>query len=90
MNAAAPRRLTVVFAGLVAATCTAWWLGSESSLNGRGFDVAATLTVLIAFAKISFIGRDFMELRAAPSVLRVAFAIWVGVVAAAAVALIAV
>jgi hypothetical protein len=52
--------------------------------------VAVTLTILIAFAKIYFIGRDFIELRCAPSVLRTAFTVWVGVVAVAAVALVVV
>jgi hypothetical protein len=85
-----PRRVTLVFAGLVMATCVTWWLGSESSLTGGGFELAATLTIGIAFAKIFFIGRDFMELHAAPTILRSAFGIWVGVVAAAAVALVVV
>jgi hypothetical protein len=90
VSGGAPRRVTAVFAGLVVATCTTWWLGSESSLTGSGLGVAATLTILVAFAKIFFIGRDFMELRAAPSVLRVGFNVWVGVVGAAAVALVVV
>jgi hypothetical protein len=78
----------VVFAGLVVATCITWWLGSESSLMGGGFGLAATLTILIAFAKVFFIGRDFMELRAAPFALRAAFTLWVGAVAVAAIALV--
>ena len=90
MNDAAPRRVTVVFAGLVVATCITWWLGSESSLTDGGFELPATLTILIAFMKIFFIGADFMELRAAPALLRTAFFVWVGVVAAAAIALVVV
>jgi hypothetical protein len=85
-----PRRVSTVFAGLVIATCITWWLGSESSLTGGVLQLAATLTILIAFTKVYFIGREFMELRAAPSVLRVAFTVWVSVVAAAAVALVVV
>jgi hypothetical protein len=50
--------------------------------------VAAVLTILIAFAKIYFIGRDFMELRSAPSSLRTAFNVWVVAVAVAAIALV--
>jgi hypothetical protein len=90
VNDAAPRRVTVVFAGLVVATCITWWLGSESTLTGGGFRLAATLTILIAFAKVFFIGRDFMELRAAPFVLRSVFSLWVGAVAVAAIALVVV
>jgi hypothetical protein len=88
VNGAVPRRVAVVFAGLVVATCITWWLGSESSLTGSGFGVAATLTILIAFAKVLFIGRDFMDLRAAPLVLRHVFSLWVSVVAVAAVVLV--
>ncbi|WP_029114333.1 cytochrome C oxidase subunit IV family protein [Mycobacterium sp. URHB0044] len=85
-----PTRVTVVFAILVVATCVTWWLGSVSSLTGGALGVAATLTILIAFAKIYFIGRDFMELRDAPLALRIVFTLWVGVVAAAAAALVVV
>ena len=90
MNGAVPRRVTVVFAGLVVATCVTWWLGSGSSRAGNGLGLAATLTIVIAFAKIYFIGRDFMELRSAPPGLRAAFNVWVGAVAVAAVALVVV
>ena len=90
MSATVPDRVTAVFAGLIVATCVTWWLGSESSLTGGGFALAATLTILIAFTKIFFIGTDFMELRAAPTFLRAAFFIWVGVVASAAIALVVV
>jgi hypothetical protein len=38
--------------------------------------------------KLFFIGRDFMELRAAPFVLRAVFGLWVGAVAVAAIALV--
>ena len=80
----------MVFAGLILATCITWWLGSASSLRGGAFGVAAILTILIAFAKIYFIGREFMELRLAPPALRIAFNIWVGGVAVAAAALVVV
>ncbi|HEX7827200.1 MAG TPA: cytochrome C oxidase subunit IV family protein [Mycobacterium sp.] len=86
MSGAGRGRVTVVFAGLVVATCVTWWLGSESSLTGDGLGLAPTLTILIALAKVYFIGRDFMELRAAPRILRAAFNVWVGVFAAAAAA----
>jgi hypothetical protein len=65
------------------------FLGRITEGSG-GVGLAATLTVLIASAKIYFIGRDFMELRSAPSVLRAAFNVWVGVVAVAAIALVVV
>ncbi|MDX1888928.1 cytochrome C oxidase subunit IV family protein [Mycolicibacterium sp. 050158] len=77
MSAHVPSRVTVVFAGLVLATCITWALGSTARLTGAGFDVAATLTIVIAGAKIFFIGTDFMELRAAPVVLRAVFVMWI-------------
>jgi len=88
VNGALPRRVTMVFAGLIIATCITWWLGSESTLTGPALGMAATLTILIAFTKVYFIGRDFMELRCAPSGLRAAFNVWVGAVAVAAIALV--
>jgi hypothetical protein len=90
VNGAVPQRVTVVFASLVVATCITWWLGSGSSATDNALSVAAVLTILIAFAKIYFIGRDFMELRSAPSGLRAAFNVWVGAVAVAAIALVVV
>ncbi len=90
MNPSVPRRVTIVFVGLLVATCVTWWLGSESSLTGGALGFAATLTILIAFAKVYFIGRDFMDLRTAPTALRVAFGVWVIFVALAAVALVVV
>jgi hypothetical protein len=90
VNGAVPGRLNAVFAGLVVATCVTWWLGSESALTGGVFELAATLTILIAFVKISFIGADFMELRAAPIILRAVFFTWVAAFAAAAIAMVVV
>lgn len=88
MNGTIPRRVTAVFAGLVLATCLTWWLGSMSSLTGGVLGVTATLTIMIALAKVYFIGREFMELREAPLLLRAVFTVWVGAFAAAAVALV--
>ena len=90
MSANASSRVTAVFAGLVLATCITWALGSTSRLTGAGFDVAATLTIVIACAKIFFIGSDFMELRAAPLALRAVCSVWVFVFACAAIGLVVV
>lgn len=88
MNGAVSDRVNAVFAGLVLATCLTWWLGSGTSSTGGGLGVAATLTIVIAFAKIFFIGMDFMELRAAPTALKAVFTIWVAAVAVAAITLV--
>ncbi|MDT5279717.1 MAG: hypothetical protein QOJ20_912 [Mycobacterium sp.] len=88
MIPAIPVRVTAVFAGLVVATCVTWWLGSGGSHGQRSASVAVTLTVVIAFSKIYFVGADFMELRVAPRALRAGFAAWVAVVSVAAILLV--
>jgi Prokaryotic Cytochrome C oxidase subunit IV len=87
VSGVAPRRVTVVFACLVIATCVTWWLGSGHGLSGGALRFAVGVTIVIAFAKIYFIGQDFMELRHAPTALRAAFAAWVLVISVAAVGL---
>ena len=87
MNPAVPKRITMVFALLVIATCTTWWLGSGHSLTGSSRRLAMVLTIVIAFTKIYFVGQDFMELRHAPRALRAAFAVWLIVVGVAAAAI---
>lgn len=77
MNELLRTRATVVWGALVLATLVSVWLGADhgqAGPDGRTFGVAAALVV--AFVKIRFIGLDFMELRAAPLVLRLAFEVW--------------
>lgn len=87
MKPVVPARVTVVFACLVIATCVTWWLGSGHSLTGQALRISVGATIVIAFAKIYFIGQDFMELRRAPRTLRTAFATWVIMIAGVAVGL---
>jgi hypothetical protein len=79
-------RLMVTWAVLVIATVVSWWLGVEhgSLVPVR---VAVSLTLVVAYIKIWFIGADFMELRAAPSWLRRTFAAWLAMVGATTVVL---
>jgi hypothetical protein len=68
---------------LVVATSTSAWLG-----DGHGpREVAAIVVIVIAFAKIRLVGRYFMELRAAPVVLRAVFDAWVCLVGCALIAM---
>jgi hypothetical protein len=63
---------------LVAATLASWSLGSGHGSSGAQ---AASLAVLVvAFLKVRLVGLYFMELRAAPVPLRMAFEAWVVVV----------
>ena len=60
------------WAVLVAATLVSWWLGD-------GHEAARTATVAVlavAFVKVYLVGIYFMELRALPSPLRLAFTAW--------------
>ncbi|MDX1875103.1 cytochrome C oxidase subunit IV family protein [Mycolicibacterium sp. 120266] len=72
-------RTSVVWFVLVAATLASWTLGVGHELPDR---YAAVGIIVIAFVKVHFVGRYFMELRDAPSVLKAVFGAWnVGVAA---------
>lgn len=70
---------TLVWFGLIAATLMSWFVGVGHGL-GEGF--AGLVILLIAFVKVRFVGRYFMELRHAPLGLAAAFDAWIVVVAA--------
>lgn len=66
-----PAALTWV--ALVIATCASWWLGV-----GHGpRTVAAVAVIAVAFLKVHLVGAHFMDLRAAPAFLRMAFNAWI-------------
>jgi heme/copper-type cytochrome/quinol oxidase subunit 4 len=73
-------RTTLVWLGLVLATAVSWQLGTGHGLAGKS---AAVVVLAIAFIKVRFVGRYFMEIRDAPRGLQVVFDAWVVVVAAA-------
>lgn len=70
-------RITVVWFVLVAATVASWILGVGHELGDRS---GAIIIIVIAFAKVHFVGQYFMELRDAPIALRAVFGIWTIVV----------
>ncbi|MGO4169212.1 cytochrome C oxidase subunit IV family protein [Novosphingobium aerophilum] len=75
-------RAIIVWTILVAATL----LSFETMVVGR--DGAARCVILIvAFAKVTLVGREFMELRHAPKYLLWPFQIWVAVLGVALVVL---
>ena len=58
---------------LVIATCISWWLGV-----GHGPQTFAAVAVIaVAFLKVYLVGAHFMDLRAAPALLRTAFNAWI-------------
>jgi hypothetical protein len=67
---------TPVWAMLVLGTAASCWLGpAYGSQSGR--TLATTTVLTIAFVKVWLVGREFMELRRAPAVLRLLFDGWI-------------
>jgi hypothetical protein len=73
------QRVTLVWFGLVAATCTTTWGLSKEAFSPW---VAVVGTFVIAAVKVRYVVLDFMELRRAPVLVRVAFEAWPAIVAA--------
>jgi hypothetical protein len=72
------RTALIVGSALVIATLASWWLGiDEGGDPGGGASVATAGVIVIAFVKVWFVGRHFMELREAPLLLRLAFDVYV-------------
>ena len=66
-------RLIWVWAGLVVATLVSQGIGSDTA----GMGIAAGIAVLaIAYAKVRFVMREFMELRNAPKAMGYAADAW--------------
>ena len=73
---AAQRTIFVVWVLLVIATCATWVLGINETGTPGDVHPANALLLVIAMAKVRFVGAYFMELREAPIPLRVLFEIW--------------
>jgi hypothetical protein len=69
---------TLVWVGLMAATCVTTWGLSKDWFSPA---VAVLGTFLIAAVKVRYVVLDFMELRQAPLAVRIAFEAWPAVVA---------
>jgi heme/copper-type cytochrome/quinol oxidase subunit 4 len=63
-------RISLVWLLLIAATLVSWRVGTDHELHAH---LATTIVVLVAFIKVRFIGLYFMELREAPTPLRLIF-----------------
>jgi len=72
-------RVTMVWLGLMVATCVTTWVLSKDLFSPA---VAMVGIFLIAAVKVRYVMLDFMELRHAPLPVRVAFEAWIVVVAA--------
>ncbi|MDT5317318.1 MAG: hypothetical protein QOE74_6338 [Mycobacterium sp.] len=72
------QRATMVWVGLVVATCVTTWGLSKDAFSPA---VAMVGTFVIAAMKVRYVILDFMELREAPRPVRIAFEAWPVVVA---------
>lgn len=78
---AAQRAILLVWVLLVIATCGSWALGVHESGAPGDVHPANALLLVIALAKVRFVGAYFMELREAPAPLRALFEVWAVVTA---------
>jgi hypothetical protein len=79
--------VTTVWLLLVVATGASWWLGGGSAAASPSTRVATAVLLLVAFIKVRLIVGYFMEVRHAPSALRVGFDVWISLVCLALVVL---
>ena len=77
MRALVVSRASIVWLILVAATLLSW---ESIAIAGDSLRVAHTAILAIAFLKVRLVGLEFMELRHAPTLFRVAFEAWVAII----------
>lgn len=79
--------VTPVWLLLVCATALSWWMGNDSAALGIELRYVSTALLVVAFIKVRFVIRFFMEVRHAPLALRLLADAWVFGVCAVLVAL---
>lgn len=77
-------RVSVVWLVLIAATLVSWGVGTD---HGIAAELATVVVLVVAFVKVRLVGMYFMELKAAPAPLRLAFECYCVVVCAALIAM---
>lgn len=77
LNSLLRDRTSVVWLVLIIATLASWILGVGHELP---YQYATVAIIVIAFVKVNFVGRYFMELREAPVALIAVFQAWVCIV----------
>ena len=71
MTAYLRNEIVGVWAALVALTALSWWLGADHGVTSVA--VATTVVLIVAFVKVTLIGRTFMELKHAAPILKLLF-----------------
>ena len=82
MNSLLRNPATPIWLLLMLATGLSWWLGTSSSANSDNgifpdYRYISSLLMIIAFVKVRFVIRYFMEVRTAPLALRLIADAWV-------------
>ena len=68
--------VTPIWLLLVSATGLSWWLGTQPSEN-QNLSIATTIVIIVAFVKVRFVIRYFMEVREAGVYLKLICDGWV-------------
>jgi hypothetical protein len=71
------RRLTTVWALLVAATGLSWLLAGHHDSHGSTVTAGAAIALGLGFVKVRYIGREFIEVRNAPALLQRILDAWI-------------
>lgn len=74
-------RLTAIWLFLIFATLMS--VEAVNDIFGNRGEAAAMTVIVVAYVKIRFVGLDFMELRHAPRLARIAFEAWVAIICSA-------
>lgn len=76
MRALLQRPATGIWLILMFATGLSWWLGARATQDLAPGHAAAVALLVVAFIKVHLITDYFMEVHAAPAVLRLSIAAW--------------
>lgn len=80
-------RVTPIWLLLVAATGLSWWMGSDGGGPGPDVRLVSSALIAVAFIKVRFVLRYFMEVRTAALPLKLLADAWVLIVCGAVLAL---
>ena len=80
-------RVTPIWLLLVAATGLSWWMGSDGGAPETDFRLVSTVLIAVAFIKVRFVLRYFMEVRTAALPLKLLADAWVVIVCGTVLAL---
>jgi len=80
-------RVTPIWLLLVAATGLSWWMGSDGGTPGSDLRLVSSALIAVAFIKVRFVLRYFMEIRTAALPLKLLADAWVLIVCGAVLAL---